>query len=91
MALTKTEDGYVHKNKGVCSSAVQFNVENGTVKNVQFFGGCAGNTAGICRLVEGMQVEDVIQRLDGVKCGMRPTSCPDQLARALKDYQAQQA
>ncbi|MDO4522267.1 MAG: TIGR03905 family TSCPD domain-containing protein [Eubacteriales bacterium] len=86
-ALVKNENQYVHKNKGVCSSAIEFEVENGTLKNVQFIGGCNGNTQGISKLVEGMKVEDVITRLEGVKCGTRPTSCPDQLAKALKAYQ----
>lgn len=70
--------------QGVCSMKINFDVEDGIVKKVQFVGGCNGNTQGISRLVEGMKVEDVIQRLEGVNCGGRGTSCPDQLAKALK-------
>ena len=84
--LKKEDTTYIHKNKGVCSSAVTFEVEDNKLKNVNFIGGCSGNTAGIGRLVEGMDVADVMHRLEGTKCGMRPTSCPDQLAQALKEY-----
>lgn len=74
--------------KGVCSSQIQFEVENDIIKSVKFIGGCSGNTQGVSRLVEGMKVDDVIARLEGIKCGFRPTSCPDQLATALKQYKA---
>ncbi|MDO5539420.1 MAG: TIGR03905 family TSCPD domain-containing protein [Eubacteriales bacterium] len=87
--LTKQNNTYVHKNRGVCSSSVQFEIENGCVKNVRFEGGCNGNTTGVSRLAEGMGIEDVITRLEGIKCGFRPTSCPDQLAQALKAYLAE--
>ena len=70
--------------QGVCSMKINFDVEDGIIKKVQLVGGCNGNTQGISRLVEGMRVEDVIQRLEGVNCGGRGTSCPDQLAKALK-------
>ncbi len=70
--------------QGVCSMKINFDVEDGIIKKVQFVGGCNGNTQGISRLAEGMRVEDVIQRLEGVNCGGRGTSCPDQLAKALK-------
>lgn len=70
--------------QGVCSMKINFDVEDGIVKKVQFVGGCNGNTQGISRLVEGMKVEEVISRLEGVNCGGRGTSCPDQLAKALK-------
>ena len=74
-----------YKTKGVCAREINFEVENGIVKNVNFVGGCMGNTTGVSKLVEGMRVEDVIARLEGIKC--RPTtSCPDQLAQALKLY-----
>ena len=76
---------YEYKTKGTCSQRIFFDIEDGKVKNVQFVGGCNGNTQGISRLVEGMRVEDVIQRLEGVNCGGRGTSCPDQLARALHE------
>ena len=74
-----------YKTKGVCAREINFEVENGIVKNVNFVGGCMGNTTGVSKLVEGMRIEDVIARLEGIKC--RPTtSCPDQLAQALKLY-----
>lgn len=87
--LIKNGNTYIHKNHGVCSSDVQFEVQDGCLKNVHFTGGCNGNTTGVGRLVEGMKVQEVIDRLDGIKCGFRPTSCPDQLARALKSYLAE--
>ena len=74
-----------YKTKGVCSSNIEFEVEDGIVKKVAFIGGCNGNTKGISALVEGMKVEDVIARLEGIRCGLRNTSCPDQLAKALKE------
>ena len=73
------------KTKGTCSTEINFEVEDGKVKNVQFVGGCNGNLKGIGSLVEGMAVEDVIARLEGTTCGFKPTSCPDQLAKALKE------
>ena len=76
---------YSYKTSGVCSQKIQFDVEDGLLKNVKYVGGCNGNLQGIGRLVEGMKVEDVISKLEGVKCGFRATSCPDQLARALKE------
>lgn len=75
-----------YKTSGVCSKEITFEVEDGIVKSVNFIGGCAGNTSGISNLVSGMPVEEVIKRLEGIKCGFRPTSCPDQLAKALKQY-----
>ncbi len=76
---------YTYKTKGTCSREINFEVENGKVKNVQFIGGCNGNLKGIGALVEGMDVEDVIARVEGIHCGMKATSCPDQLAQALKE------
>lgn len=70
--------------RGVCSSKIDFEIENGTLHNVHFTHGCNGNTQGIGRLVEGMNIDEVINRLQGVDCGGRGTSCPDQLAEALK-------
>ena len=70
--------------QGVCSRKMTIEVEDGIVKSLQVQGGCHGNLQGISKLVAGMKVEDVIQRLDGIRCGMKPTSCPDQLAQALK-------
>ena len=73
-----------YKTKGTCSTNIHFEVEDGKVKNVSFTGGCNGNLKGISALVEGMKVEDVIARLEGIQCGSKGTSCPDQLAKALK-------
>ncbi len=70
--------------RGVCSQAIHVDLDGDTIKNVQFVGGCAGNTQGISRLVRGMKVDEAISRLEGITCGYKPTSCPDQLARALK-------
>ena len=75
---------YSYQTKGTCSREILFEVENGKVKNVQFIGGCNGNLKGIGALVEGMDVDSVIERLEGIQCGYKPTSCPDQLATALK-------
>lgn len=71
--------------KGVCSQKIDFDIVDGKVTNVKFLGGCNGNTQGICRLVEGMDVQEVISRLEGIQCGFKGTSCPDQLAKALKE------
>lgn len=79
---------YEYKTKGTCSRSITFEVEDGLVKNVQFFGGCNGNLQGIGALVEGMKIEDVIAKIEGIKCGMKSTSCPDQLAQALKEAKA---
>lgn len=72
------------KTKGTCSQRIYFRIEDGKVYDVEFLGGCNGNLQGIGKLVEGMEVDEVISRLDGIHCGMKPTSCPDQLASALK-------
>ena len=79
---------YTYKTKGTCSQMINFEVEDNKVKNVQFFGGCNGNLKGIAALVEGMDIDEVISRVEGVKCGMKSTSCPDQLAQALKQAKA---
>ncbi|MBE6837226.1 MAG: TIGR03905 family TSCPD domain-containing protein [Ruminococcus sp.] len=78
---------YSYKTKGTCSKEIRFEVEDGILKNVEFIGGCNGNLKGIGSLVEGMEVEDVIERLEGITCGFKPTSCPDQLANALKQIE----
>lgn len=70
--------------QGTCSRFIDFDLEDGMVKNVVFTGGCNGNLKGIAQLVEGMPAEEVIKRLTGTKCGFKPTSCPDQLAKALE-------
>lgn len=75
---------YQYRTAGTCSQAIEFEVVDGILKNVSFYGGCDGNLKGICSLVEGMQVTEVISRLKGIRCGMKSTSCPDQLAQALE-------
>ena len=74
----------VYRTKGTCSQAIEFDVEEGKVKNVRFYGGCNGNLQGIGRLVEGMDAKECIEKLKGIRCGYKDTSCPDQLARALE-------
>ena len=76
---------YEYKTQGTCSQRILFDIEDGKLKNVQYIGGCNGNLKGISSLVEGMDVQEVIRRLSGTTCGMKQTSCPDQLARALKE------
>lgn len=73
------------KTKGTCSSSIEITTEQGLIEEVCFQGGCNGNLKGICSLVKGMSVAEVIERLEGIRCGVRPTSCPDQLAQALKE------
>jgi uncharacterized protein (TIGR03905 family) len=75
---------YEYKTSGTCSQRILFEIEEGKVKNVTFLGGCNGNLKGIGSLVEGMDAQEVISRLEGTTCGMKATSCPDQLAKALK-------
>ena len=70
--------------RGVCSRQIDVELDGDTIKSVQFTGGCNGNTQGVSRLIEGMDAKEAIKRLEGIRCGMRPTSCPDQLAQALK-------
>ena len=78
---------YTYKTKGVCSSTINFEVEDGVITSLQFVGGCNGNLKGISSLCVGMKVQDVIERLEGIKCGFKSTSCPDQLAKALKEIE----
>ena len=75
---------YEYKTSGTCSQKIFFEIEYNILKSVQFLGGCNGNLKGISALVEGMEVSEVIKRLEGTTCGMKSTSCPDQLATALK-------
>lgn len=75
----------IYQTKGTCSRAIEIEVDGDTIQSVNFVGGCNGNTKGISRLVKGMKIQDVIDRLEGTQCGMKGTSCPDQLARALKE------
>ena len=79
----------VYQTRGVCSREINFDVVDNKVVNVWFKGGCNGNTQGLAKLVDGMDIDEVISRIDGIKCGVRPTSCPDQLATALKQYKAE--
>ena len=76
---------FEYKTKGTCSQRILFELEDGKVHNVKYLGGCHGNLQGIGALVEGMDAETVIAKLEGIRCGMKPTSCPDQLAKALKE------
>ena len=76
-----------YQTKGTCSTSIEVEVEDGKIKFVQFFGGWNGNLKGIASLVRGIEVEDGISRLKGIRCGFKPTSCPDQLAKALKSVQ----
>lgn len=71
--------------KGVCARKITFEINDGVVSNVRFSGGCSGNTQGISALTEGMKAEDVISRLSGIRCGFKRTSCPDQMAEAVKE------
>ncbi|MGM9632556.1 MAG: TIGR03905 family TSCPD domain-containing protein [Eubacteriales bacterium] len=72
---------------GTCSRQIDIEVnDNNVIEKVQFTGGCSGNTQGVSALVAGMDIDEAISRLEGIKCGPRPTSCPDQLARALKEF-----
>lgn len=75
-----------YKTKGVCSARINYEVSDGVVKEVEFVNGCEGNLKGISALVKGMKVEDAIERLRGINCGGKGTSCPDQLSKALEEY-----
>ena len=75
-----------YKTSGTCSREISFDVVDNKVTNVRFLGGCSGNTQGVAALVEGMDVNEAIKRMDGIDCAGRGTSCPDQLAKALKLY-----
>ena len=81
---------YEYKTRGVCSRKITFSVEDGKVCKVAFDGGCNGNGKGVAALVEGMDVDDVIARLEGIHCGFKSTSCPDQLAKALREIKEEQ-
>lgn len=76
---------YKYKTKGVCASHIELELEGEIIKNVRFIGGCSGNTQGVAALVKGMNVNEAVKKLEGIKCGFKPTSCPDQLAKALKE------
>ena len=72
--------------RGVCSRKIDIEIEDGIIKSVKYTGGCAGNTQGVAALIVGMSVDEAINRLSGIRCGFKPTSCPDQLATALKQH-----
>lgn len=76
---------YRYKPQGVCSREMIINIEDDIIKNVQIVGGCAGNSMGISKLVEGMKIQDAIKKMKGIQCGYKGTSCPDQLAIALEE------
>ena len=80
---------YTYRPRGVCSQLMEIETENNIVTDFRVFGGCSGNLQGIARLVVGMDVDEVIARLDGIRCGSKATSCPDQLAQALKAMKAE--
>lgn len=80
----------MYKPKGVCSREIYFDVVDNKLTGVRYVGGCSGNTQGVGRLLEGMDVDEAISRLEGIHCGPKSTSCPDQLAQALKAYKSEQ-
>lgn len=77
---------YEYSPKGVCSNKMIFNIENNIIKNIKIIGGCPGNGLGISSLLKDLDIDEAIKRLEGIKCGFKPTSCPDQIAKALKEY-----
>ena len=79
---------YTYKTKGVCSQRMEIETDGNRISHVNIIGGCHGNGQGVARLVEGMEIDDAISRLEGIRCGMKNTSCPDQLAQALKIMRA---
>lgn len=81
---------YTYRTRGTCSQQIEVELDGDVIQNVKFYGGCNGNTQGVARLAEGRRVEDVVETLSGIRCGLRPTSCPDQLARALREAQKAQ-
>lgn len=81
-------DNFSYIPRGVCSRKIDLEIENGIIISVKFSGGCAGNTQGVAALIKGMSVDEAIERLSGIRCGFKNTSCPDQLARALTEYKS---
>ncbi len=79
-------DKITYTTHGTCSRQIDITVEDGIVTDISFTGGCSGNTQGISKLAKGMKIDDVIERLEGIRCGYKSTSCPDQLAKALKNF-----
>ena len=80
---------FSYRTSGVCSRQIDIVLDGDTIVEVSYFGGCAGNTQGVAALVKGMKIADAIERLGGIRCGFKSTSCPDQLATALREYLAQ--
>ena len=81
-------DKITYTTRGTCSRQIDITVEDGIVTDISFTGGCSGNAQGISKLAKGMKIDDVIERLEGIRCGYKSTSCPDQLAKALRNYKA---
>ncbi|MBR0461364.1 MAG: TIGR03905 family TSCPD domain-containing protein [Erysipelotrichaceae bacterium] len=80
---------YTYKPQGVCSVQFDFDIEDDVIESLNVTGGCNGNLKGISSLIKGMKIDDVIERIEGIECGFKPTSCPDQIARALKAYKSE--
>ncbi len=80
---------FTYRPKGVCSQQMDIEVDGGKLVSLRVLGGCSGNLQGISKLVEGMEIDEVISRLEGINCGFKKTSCPDQLAKALREYKEQ--
>lgn len=81
---------FTYQTEQTCSQVIDFDISNGILHNVSFMGGCHGNLQGVARLVEGMGVDEVLSRLEGIRCGWKDTSCPDQLCRAIRQALARQ-
>lgn len=79
---------FTYTTRGVCSRSIDISIEDGVIQSVTYHGGCSGNTQGVAALARGLTVEDAIERLSGIRCGLKSTSCPDQLAMALREYQS---
>lgn len=82
---------YTYRPRGVCSQKMDFELEDGKIRSVQVTGGCDGNLKGIASLVAGMEIDEAIKRMEGIRCGFKPTSCPDQMAKALRAFQSEHA
>ena len=82
---------YTYRPRGVCSQKMDFELEDGKIRSVQVTGGCDGNLKGIASLVAGMDIDETIKRMGGIRCGFKPTSCPDQMAKALRAFQSEHA
>ena len=82
---------YTYRPRGVCSQKMDFELEDGKIRSVQVTGGCDGNLKAIASLVAGMDIDEAIKRMEGIRCGFKPTSCPDQMAKALRAFQSEHA